>query len=125
VLEHLDDKRIDVCMAEAHRCLKVGGRFEIRVPFGPIGTWVNDEIHHKTSFYPTSLAPYCQDGCDTTSLEYSHDKALFKMELSEVIRVFWQRQRLAEWLGEWIAKEYTRPKIGIPKEIHWILSKEG
>jgi hypothetical protein len=36
-----------------------------------------------------------------------------------------QRERLSKLLGGWIGKRYTRPRIGIPVEIHWVLVKEA
>jgi ubiquinone/menaquinone biosynthesis C-methylase UbiE len=122
ILEHVQD--IDTCMKEAHRVLKIGGIFDIRVPFGPIGTQVNDELHHVHAFYTTSLNPYCQDNGANTSLDYKHQNALFKLESLEVTRIFWQRERLGKILGKWIEKPHTFP-IGIPQEIHWLLRKVG
>lgn len=121
ILEHLTN--LKGAMKEAHRTLNVGGIFEIRVPFGPIGTFCNDEPEHKLAFYLTSLAPYCQGNNGNTSLDYDWEKPLFNMELCEVVRIFWQRGRLEPWVGKWISKRYTWPKIGIPVEIHWRLVK--
>jgi len=123
VLEHIEVKNIDTCMMEANRCLKPGGVFDIRVPFGPKGTQANDELHHLNAFYPTSLAPYLTGNNGNTSLDYNWEAPLFKMDTCEVIRIFWQRERLGKILGKWIEQRYTRPKIGIPVEIHWILRR--
>ena len=123
ILEHIEKKHLTTCMKEANRCLKPGGTFEIRVPFGPIGTFCNDEPQHEIAFAPTSLNPYCQGNGQNTSLDYDWEDPLFKMELCEVVRIFWQRGRLEPWLGDWISRRYTRPKIGIPVEIHWRLAR--
>ena len=121
VLEHLTN--LKGVMKEAHRILKPNGIFEIRVPFGPIGTFCNDEPEHKIAFAPSSLSPYCTGNNGNTSLDYNWEKPLFKMESCEVIRIFWQRERLGKILGTWIEQRYTRPRIGIPTEIHWVLRR--
>lgn len=123
IIEHLPKTGLKVCMKEAHRTLKIGGVFDIRVPYGPIGTFCNDEPLHELAFYPTSIYPFCQGNGQNTSLDYDWEEPLFRLEKVEVIRIFWQRERLGKVLGKWIEQRYTRPKIGIPVEIHWRLSK--
>jgi SAM-dependent methyltransferase len=121
VLEHLWNLKL--VMREAHRVLKVGGVFEIRVPFGPPATSVNDELEHIKFFYVTSLKPYYTGNDGNTSLDYDWEDPLFQLESCEVFRVFWQRERLGKILGSWIEKSYTRPRLGIKTEIKWILRK--
>jgi ubiquinone/menaquinone biosynthesis C-methylase UbiE len=123
VLEHIEIKNLDTCMKEANRTLEPNGTFDIRVPFGPKGTQANDELHHLNEFYVTSLQPYCQGNGQNTSLDYDWEQPLFKLESREVIRIFWQRERLGKLLGKWVEKSYTWPKVGIPVEIHWILRR--
>jgi SAM-dependent methyltransferase len=123
MLEHIEPKNLDTCMKEANRVLVKGGVFEIRVPFGPKGTSVNDEPRHLNEFYPTSLSTYCQGNKENTTLDCDWENPLFKQELCEVIRIFWQRERLGKLLGRWIEKRYTWPKLGIPVEIRWLLRK--
>jgi SAM-dependent methyltransferase len=120
ILEHLTS--LKSTMMECHRVLKVGGVLEIYVPYGPIGVAdINDDPEHKIAFCPTSLRPYYTDA--NTSLDYDWKTAPFKCDALEVIRIFWQRERLSKVLGSWIAKRYVRPKIGIPVEIHFLLRK--
>ena len=121
ILEHLTN--LKGAMKEAHRTLKPNGIFEIRVPFGPIGTFCNDEPEHELAFFPTSLTPYLTGNNGNTSLDYNWEAPLFKMDTCEVIRIFWQRERLGKILGKWIEQRYTRPRIGIPVEIFWKLRK--
>jgi len=121
VLEHIED--LNTCMKEASRVLKPGGLFEIRVPYGPRGTFCNDDPNHVREFHPTSLTYYCRGNDGNTTLEADWEQPLFKQELCETVRIFWQRERLSKLLGDWIAKRYTWPKVGIPVEIHWLLRR--
>jgi ubiquinone/menaquinone biosynthesis C-methylase UbiE len=121
VLEHLWN--LNLVMKEANRVLKPGGIFEIKVPYGPRGTFCNDEPNHVREFYTTSLSTYCQGNGTNTTLDADWEQPLFKLESCEVIRIFWQRERLSKLLGSWIAKRYTWPKLGIPVEIHWLLRR--
>jgi ubiquinone/menaquinone biosynthesis C-methylase UbiE len=121
VLEHLTN--LNGVMKEAHRTLKPNGIFEIKVPYGPRGTFCNDDPNHVREFHPTTLRCYCQGNGQNTSLEDDWGNALFKEESCEVIRIFWQRERLGKFLGKWVEKRYIWPKIGVPVEIHWILRR--
>lgn len=121
VLEHIQD--LNTCMKEAHRVLKVGGLFEIAVPYGPRGTFCNDDPNHVREFAPSSLSYYLRGNDGNTTLEADWENPLFKCESCEVIRIFWQREKLGKLLGRWIEKRYSWPSIGIPVEIKWILRK--
>ena len=121
ILEHLWN--LNLVMKEAHRVLKQNGIFEIKVPFGPRGTFCNDDPNHVREFAPSSLSYYLRGNPENTTLEADWETPLFKLEKVEVIRIFWQRERLGKILGSWIEKRYTRPRIGIPVEIHWLLRR--
>ncbi len=121
ILEHLWN--LNLVMKEANRVLKPGGVFEIKVPYGPRGTFCNDDPNHVREFAPSSLSYYLRGNDGNSTLEADWEKPLFKLESCEVIRIFWQRERLGKILGKWIEKRYTRPRIGIPVEIRWLLRK--
>ena len=121
VLEHLTN--LNGVMKEAYRTLKPNGLFEIKVPFGPRGTFQNDDPNHVREFYPTTLSYYLRGNDGNTTLEADWEKPLFKLESCEVIRIFWQRGRLEKIVGKWISKRYSWPKIGIPVEIHFRLRR--
>ena len=120
ILEHLRD--LNSAMKEANRVLKPRGLFEICVPYGGM-SWSNPDPNHVRSFVPETMQYYLQGNSDNTTLEADWEQPLFKQELVEVVRIFWQRERLSKLLGNWIAKRYTRPRIGIPVEIHWVLRR--
>ncbi len=120
VLDHIRD--LDTCMREAQRVLKPNGIMEIKTPFGPTGTFVNDDPNHLRAFYTTTLRQYCQDGIATGTLEADWEEPLFKQESCEVIRIMWQRQRLGRIFGHWVERQYTFP-FGLKQEIKWILRK--
>ena len=120
ILEHLWN--LNLVMKEAHRVLKPNGIFEIKVPFGGV-SWSNPDPNHVRWFVPESLAYYLQGNGVNTTLEADWETPLFKLESCEVIRIFWQRERLGKLLGSWIEKRYTRPRVGIPVEIHFILRR--
>ena len=121
VLEHIQD--LNTCMKEANRVLKSNGVFEIKVPYGPRGTFCNDDPNHVREFCETSLSYYLRGNPENTTLEADWEQPLFKQEKCEVVRIFWQRERLGKLLGRWIEKRYTWPKLGIPVEIHWLLRR--
>ena len=121
VLEHLWN--LNLVMKEAHRVLKPNGIFEVKVPYGPRGTFCNDDPNHVREFCETSLSYYLRGNPENTTLEADWETPLFKLESCEVIRIFWQRERLGKLLGSWIEKRYTKPRIGIPVEIRWLLKR--
>ena len=93
---------------------------EIWSPFGD-GPHNADPFHKYPPLWPNSFDYLFRGNKDNTTLECDWEEPLFKPEIIEVIRIFWQRERLGKILGKWIEKRYTRPRIGIPVEIHWRL----
>jgi ubiquinone/menaquinone biosynthesis C-methylase UbiE len=120
VLEHLWN--LNLVMKEANRVLKPGGLFEVKVPYGGV-SWSNPDPNHVRFFVPETMQYYLQGNGTNTTLEADWERPLFKLESCEVIRIFWQRERLSKVLGSWIAKRYVKPKFGIPVEIHFLLRK--
>jgi SAM-dependent methyltransferase len=120
IIEHLDDRI--ACFKEANRVLQPNGIMEIWSPFGD-GPHNPDPFHKYPPLWPNSFDYLFSGNKDNTTLECDWEDPLFKPEIIEVIRIFWQRERLSKVLGSWIAKRYVKPKIGIPVEIHFLLRK--
>ena len=97
ILEHLWN--LNLVMKEAHRTLKLGGLFEIRVPYGPRGTFCNDDPFHIREFAPSTLDYFFRGKSENTTLEADWEQPLFKQELCETVRIFWRRERLGKILG--------------------------
>jgi len=122
VLEHIFNW--PETLLECHRVLKLGGQFEIRVPYG-IG-WHNSDPHHVRFFSPGTMDLFTQQVTGTTyrGLDLYSQKPMFKLIKLEVRRIFWFGWHLEHYLGiKWLSGKRYRFPIGRKAEIRWILEK--
>jgi len=104
---------------ECHRMLKVGGRLEIRAPFG-----INADPYHIRYLWPDSLNTFCMDANGRKTLEVKSEGPMFRCEEVITRRTLWGLWHLKHYLGIKISnnRRWSCP-IGKRVEIIWSLRK--